>query len=152
MWDLTIHLFGGQRSCWHTTRCLALIPFVMAQVHCYLILSSLGFPCNAFPQGFKTRLLERGFHILIRKCFVEVGLVELLSIISTQTSKLPNPQMHEFSKSPTLFFPTVSPFLLFSFCSFYLFCCFFFFKYDSLFSFITISSTIYVSYYFPFLL
>ena len=29
-WDLTIHPLGGQRLCWHTGRCLALLPIVIA--------------------------------------------------------------------------------------------------------------------------
>ena len=45
---------------WHIVWSLALIPFVTAQAYCYQILSSLGFPFQASPQGFKTRLLGKG--------------------------------------------------------------------------------------------
>ena len=31
MWNLTIHPLGGQHPRWHTTRCLALIPFLTSQ-------------------------------------------------------------------------------------------------------------------------
>ena len=47
------------------THRLALIPFVTTQIHRQQILSSLGFPFRASPQGFKTRLLGEGFHTLI---------------------------------------------------------------------------------------
>ena len=48
--------FEDQRPRWHTAQCLALIPFVTTQVY-QQILSS---------QGFKTRLLVRGFHTHIK--------------------------------------------------------------------------------------
>ena len=64
--------FGAQRPRWRTTWCLALISFVTAQAH-RQILSSLGFPFRASPQGFKTRLLGRGFHTLYKEYFVSLS-------------------------------------------------------------------------------
>ena len=58
-------LFGEEREGWHIIRCLALIPFVTTQIYRKQILSSLGFPFRARPQGFKMRLLGEGFNTLI---------------------------------------------------------------------------------------
>ena len=56
---------------WGTTRRLAHRPvsgsdtICNGSIHPYQILSSLGFPFRASPQGFKARLLGEGFHTLI---------------------------------------------------------------------------------------
>ena len=53
--------FETQRPCWHTTQCLALIPFVTTQAYKYCPILTF----RAFSQGFKMCLLRRGFHTLI---------------------------------------------------------------------------------------
>ena len=62
--------FGEQPPRWQIAQCLALIPFVTAQVHRYQILSFMGFPFRDSPQGFKTHTIGSGFHILITGCFI----------------------------------------------------------------------------------
>ena len=79
--------FGEQPPHWHVARCLALIPFVtaQAQTHRQQILSSLSFPFRASPQDFKTRLLGKGFHTLIKSVSfsssINVGLWDLTPYI-----------------------------------------------------------------------
>ena len=58
--------FGEGREGWHIIWCLALIPFVITQIHRWQILSSLGLTFRASPQSFKTRLLGEDFYTLIK--------------------------------------------------------------------------------------
>ena len=82
MWDSSIHPpsgpasllahrlmstpFRAQPPCWHIVRCLALIQFEWskstASRYCPLLVFSSGLPLKVF----KTRLLRRGFHTLIK--------------------------------------------------------------------------------------
>ena len=58
--------FGAQPPRWHIAWCLALIAFVTAQAHRSQILSSLGFPFRASPQGFQKASAKDNFHTLIK--------------------------------------------------------------------------------------
>ena len=62
----SVYPFGAQSPCWHIVMCLALIPFVIVKAttsrYCPLWTFSFGLPLKVF----KTRLLGRGFHILIK--------------------------------------------------------------------------------------
>ena len=60
MWDLTIHPLRSLASSLHIVPCLALIPFKST--------ATLARYDRRHPHGYKTCLLERGFHA--KECFV----------------------------------------------------------------------------------
>ena len=88
MWDSPIHPLQvpafslahrlvstpvGVQSPWHIARCLALIPFVTAQTHRLQILTYLGFPLQASPQGFKMLSSRERFSHLYKECFIPLS-------------------------------------------------------------------------------